>query len=258
MTDTTDTPVEPSAAQDVPVVDTGSEPVAIEHADDSSLTQELEAVVARIDDEPDDQVTEEAEPGTLEADPSVGPEQVDEPAGDTTVEPEQVDAPADDTAESTDDIESAISSAEEKVASEPTLDDIAPGTVAHDPAATAAEEPAAPVSHAAPWWPFVAYDVLWLVFAGALVWYFEQLPAGVAVFEAELYGITILVGVVLAALGPALILATWIGAMGRPGVSKSALFFSALVRGSVATVLGVAMWWIALLVLDQLRLGRIL
>ena len=195
MTETADTPVQPSEADDVPVVDSpGGEPVA-EQAD-LSLTQELEAVVSRIDgDEPE-----------VEAAPAI--ETVSEADKDEIEAPVQI--------------------------------------------------PVAPVSNTAPWWPFVAYDVLWLIFAGALVWYFEQLPPGTAVFESPVYGLTIFVGVVLAALGPALILATWIGTWGRDGASKSALFFSALVRGSVATVLGVVLWWVALLVLDQLRLGRVL
>jgi hypothetical protein len=59
-------------------------------------------------------------------------------------------------------------------------------------------------------------------------------------------------------MGPLLILATWIASWGRSGYSKGAIFVSALLRGAVATTIGVAMWWIALMVLDQLRLGRLL
>lgn len=228
MTDTTDTPAGPQEAPGAPVTDVVDESASPSGGDDRSLTQELEAVVARIDEDPDDPaaVLEEGAPVVSEGD----------------------------------DIESAISGAEEKIAAEPAAGvEPAPApAIVHHPDESVQEPDAASASDDVPWWPFIAYNVLWLIFAGALVWYFEQLPAGTAVFEAELYGITVLVGVVLAALGPALILATWIGAIGRPGASKSALFFSALIRGSVATALGVATWWIALLVLDQLRLGRVL
>ncbi len=253
MTDTIDNPEQAAEHDAAPNTD----PVQGEpdvSADDASLTQELEAVTARVEaDEPEPDVAEEpVSESDAEPTPEPEPEPVSEPDAETAPEPEAEPAP------DGDDIEAALASAEEKVASEATLDDIAPGTVAHDPSAEPADTDPVTVSNSVPWWPFVAYDVLWLIFAGALVWYFEQLPPGTAVFESSVYGLTVLVGIVLAAFGPALIIATWFGTFGREGASKGALFFSALVRGSVATVLGVAMWWVALLVLDQLRLGRIL
>jgi len=107
-------------------------------------------------------------------------------------------------------------------------------------------------------WPFLVYDALWLVFAGVLIWQFEQLPADVAMYESELYPVGLLVGVVLLAAGPLLILVSWVAAWGRPGSTKGRLLISALVRGSVATLVGVVIWWAALLVLDQLRLGMVL
>ena len=99
------------------------------------------------------------------------------------------------------------------------------------------------------------YDLLWAAFAGLLVWQLQTLPPGTAVYEAELYPTALLVGVILLVAGPLLILVSWIAAWGKPGSTKGRLFLSALVRGSVATLLGVSMWWIALIALDQLRLG---
>lgn len=158
-----------------------------------------------------------------------------------------------------DDLEAALAEATANLEAESTLDDIAPGTIAPDAEPDALEPTALPsAKDTVSIWPFVIYDVLWLAYAGALVWKFEQLPAGQAVFESPLYQTAVLAGVGLTVLGPVLIFATWFGSWGREGASKGALFISALIRGALATTAGVAMWWIALLVLDQLRLGRLL
>jgi hypothetical protein len=106
-------------------------------------------------------------------------------------------------------------------------------------------------------WPFVIYDAVWLLFAAAIVWQGKQLPPGSAVFESPLYPLAVLGGVMLTIAGPLVILVAWIASW-REGVSKGTLFVSALVRGAVATLLGVTLWWGALVLLDQLRLGRLL
>ncbi|PKQ16802.1 MAG: hypothetical protein CVT67_03255 [Actinobacteria bacterium HGW-Actinobacteria-7] len=106
--------------------------------------------------------------------------------------------------------------------------------------------------------PFVIYDLLWVVFAALLVWRFIQIPQAQAVFESSLYPLAVLGGLVLTIAGPLLIVAVWIGSWKKDGSSKLSLFVSALVRGSIATLLGVALWWGALVLLDQLRLGRLL
>ncbi len=106
-------------------------------------------------------------------------------------------------------------------------------------------------------WPFFAYDVLWLVFCAVAVWQLLQVPSGTAVFDSEIYPLVLLGGITLTAAGPLLVLASWFAAIGRPGAHKGALFTSALLKGSVATFIGVLMWWGALLVVDQVRLGRL-
>lgn len=105
-------------------------------------------------------------------------------------------------------------------------------------------------------WPFVAYDAVWLAFAGVVVWQLYLIPAGQAIYESAVYPFTIVGGLVLTAAGPVLILVTWLIERTR-ATASAGLFQSILVRGSVATLLGVALWWAALIALDQLRLGRL-
>jgi len=107
-------------------------------------------------------------------------------------------------------------------------------------------------------WPFVAYDAVWLAYAAALVWQFSTLPAAQAVFDSEFYPLAILGGLALAIAGPVLILTVWIASWRRSSAGKGSLLVSALVRGAVATVIGVSFWWGALLILDRLRLGSLL
>jgi hypothetical protein len=109
-----------------------------------------------------------------------------------------------------------------------------------------------------PLWPFILYFVLWVVFAGLLVWQSTQIPAGTPVYELELYGISILVGLGLTVLGPLLAIAVWFLLwLSRPG-SRAGLFSRSLIIGAVATLGGVAVWLIALGAVDMLRLGRLL
>jgi len=209
---------------------------------------------------------------------------VEEPAGGAAEEPEfeleelEVDAeepevahaddadssePADpDSAEpadpEADDLEAAIAEAGANLEAEETFDDIAPGTVAPTQGGEPAAAEVAPGVDSVSIWPFVVYDLVWLAYAGVLIWQFEKLPAGQAVFESPLYQSAVFAGVALTIAGPLLILATWIGSWGRPGASKWGLFVSALIQGAIATALGVTLWWVALMVLDQLRLGRLL
>lgn len=106
-------------------------------------------------------------------------------------------------------------------------------------------------------WPFVALDAVWLAFAGFIVWQLTQLPQGVAVYESGIYPLTLLGGLVLTAAGPVLIVVSWFAEKARLAATSGHVFISALMRGSLATLVGVALWWIALLAVDQIRLGRL-
>jgi hypothetical protein len=109
-----------------------------------------------------------------------------------------------------------------------------------------------------PIWPFLVYIGLWIVFAGLFVWQALQVPAGTPVYELNLYGLSILVGLILTALGPLLAIGVWLGCwLARPG-ARSGLFSRSLIIGAVSTLAGVALWLIALGAVDMLRLGRLL
>jgi len=148
----------------------------------------------------------------------------------------------------------------------------APDAVAEPTAAEAAEpapasEPgseAAPVPEPAPeprprvaTWPFVAYVGAWIAFAAILVWRLTQIPDGLAAFEVAEYRYMVMAGLALAVCGPALSLLVWIASWDASD-DHGALFVSAAVKGSLATFAGVSLWWLALVVVDQARLGRIL
>lgn len=107
-------------------------------------------------------------------------------------------------------------------------------------------------------WPFVAYVGVWLVYAGIVVWRFLSVPVGTAVYESAEYPIAIFGGITLAFAGPLLALAVWVAAWDRKDASRLGLFTSAALKGSIATLVGVSLWWVALVVIDQIRLGRIL
>lgn len=207
------------------------EPEAVEAADEPA--DDLDAAIAEagvnLDEEPAAaEPAETSEPEDVAEGEAEEPETAEEPEEEPAGEPESV---GDESAE-----------AEQAVAE------------------TATEQPAepAPVRTKVSIWPFLIYDLLWLAFAGVIVWRFLELPADQAVFESTLYPIAVYVGVGLTAAGPLLILMTWLFSWGRDGAPKGALFMSSLVKGAVATTAGVAMWWVALMVLDQMRLGRFL
>lgn len=107
-------------------------------------------------------------------------------------------------------------------------------------------------------WPFVAYDLLWAAFAGVLVWQLLAVPNGEAAYDAPVYPLLLISGIGLTVLGPVLILVAWLVARRREEESSGHVFISALVNGAIATSIGVAMWWVALLVIDQMRFGTLL
>jgi hypothetical protein len=108
-----------------------------------------------------------------------------------------------------------------------------------------------------PLWPYLVYIGLWVVFAGLFVWQSMQVPAGTPLYELNLYGLSIVVGLILTALGPLLAIGVWLACwLARPGARRG-LFSRSLIIGAVATLAGVALWLIALGAVDMLRLGRL-
>lgn len=185
-----------------------------------------------------------------------------EAAAEPALQPEAAETPAA-TAPEGDDLDAAIAQAADLVESEPATE-----AAAEDAAGSEhVEDVPAPQfvmpehDHAASrvsWWPFIVYDVFWVAFAGFMVWRFQQLPADVALYDSDLYPAFLLGGIVLTIAGPLLIFAAWFASWGKPGAHKGHLFVSALIRGAIATAIGVTLWWGAILVLDQLRLGAMI
>lgn len=109
-----------------------------------------------------------------------------------------------------------------------------------------------------PLWPFLIYFALWVVFAGLLVWQLTQTPVGTPIYELDAYGISILIGLVLTALGPLLAIGVWLAVwIARPG-ARAGLFSRSMIIGAVTTLGGVTLWLVALGAVDMLRLGRLL
>ena len=106
-------------------------------------------------------------------------------------------------------------------------------------------------------WPFVAYEALWVAYAAILAWQLTLLPEGVATYDSALYRPALYIGVALTALGPIVSLVTWLVTRHNADVRRG-LFASALLYGALATLLGVVLWWTALIGADYLRLGSLL
>jgi hypothetical protein len=139
----------------------------------------------------------------------------------------------------------------------------APGDAVAGPAAelvvapvATAEPEAEPASGRVPWWPFAIYLGLWVAGLGYAAYRLLQVPPGQALYEHALYGYFMLGGLVLTALGPILIPFIWL--LARSGLEKSqrgGLFARTAFWGALATLLGVGLWWVTIIVLDAVRLG---
>ena len=155
-----------------------------------------------------------------------------------------------------DDLEAALEAASEQIGVEPTLDDIAPGTKHADDNADAALEIESTPRFGAPWWPFLVYLVMWIALVGLGVWQLTQLPASQVAFESQPYSLFMYGGLIMAAVGPILVLAVWLATWLGSSRHRAGLFSSAFFKGAMITAIGVAMWWGGLMVVDYLRLGR--
>ena len=139
------------------------------------------------------------------------------------------------------------------------FDDIEPGTAAGVEASAEldVEGVSAGPAMSVSWWPFIGYMVAWLAIAGYAVWQMQQLPAGQAAYESDLYSISVLAGLVLLGIGPVLLLIVWLASwIGRANVRIGSMFISALIKGATATLFGAIVWIGALMLIDYLRLGR--
>lgn len=230
-----------------PIEETGEQPVAEEHPELAAIADSLETEA--------DEAPEAAEAPEETAEEAVeAPEETAPEAGESAVTVPEVT-----------EVSAVVSAQDEATGDQP--EQAAPTQVesGSDPAQPGDSSPVAVAAETVPrspdevsWWPFLAYLGLWLIFAGVVIWRFYDLPAGQAVYDSPLYPVSVYGGVALTIVGPLLAMATWVAAWGAPGSSKWGQFVSALVKASVVTLGGVTLWWIALVIVDQLRLGRVL
>ena len=260
------------------VVDAGAEPTAAEElADEPIAPQAAEAVaVAAVgatdaeavpedapEPEPESEPEAEAEPEATGAE-AAGDEAVseDELPQDLAAVAKGLDEPdvvGEEVATAAEPGES--SEAETEAAATSSLDEIEPGTViqADAESAEAASAQLAVDSGSVPTWPFAVYVLVWLIAAGVGVWEFLQVPAGLAIFNNSMYATSIMAGIGLLILGPVLLLIVWaVTFFTRENARGGSLFVSAFIKGASATLLGAIIWMGALMLIDFLRVGRLL
>lgn len=106
-------------------------------------------------------------------------------------------------------------------------------------------------------WPFVGYGAAWTLFAAFVLWRLLAVPDGTPVFESSDYALTVGLGLSLTFAGPLTILVVWLSTPPQQGRSRGQLLYSSLTKGAFAMLAGVCLWWAALIIVDQIRLGRI-
>lgn len=171
-----------------------------------------------------------------------------EPEADASLEPSD--------GTEADEIAAAVSAAEEKVVAPDSLDDIAPATT-HPETPTTDPAPEPELDSVIPWWPFFTYLGAWIVLTAVAVWQLLQLPGTQVAYESQAYGLTVLGGLIMIAVGPLLILAVWFAVWAnRSARDRAGLLTSSLLKGALVTLSGAVLWWVALIIVDYLRLGR--
>ncbi len=231
------TPVPTEAIHDQLQLD----PTAVDEASDDSEAEPTPDADAEPTPDAD------AEPAEPEIAPV--PEPASEPAEPTPdADAEPAEPPSDE------DLAAAVEASNEQVGAEGTLDDIAPVNVQVVPDGEIVD--ASSARYGAPWWPFLIYLGLWIVFAGVAVWQLEQLPATAVLYEARQYTLFVFGGLVLAAAGVVLIVAVWFSTWVTEARQRTGLFSSAFIKGALVILIGVVVWWVTIMALDYLRLGR--
>lgn len=146
-----------------------------------------------------------------------------------------------------------------------------PGAASDPPAAPAEEETPVPAALDAPeeepasaeaagggvtWVPYALYLAAWLVLAGASAYLLKDAsPAGPARWMPA-YPVVVWIGVGLTALGPLLSIGVWLVARKRRSAhDRRGLLTTALIRGAVTAVFGVAVWAATIYVLELIAAG---
>jgi hypothetical protein len=106
--------------------------------------------------------------------------------------------------------------------------------------------------------PFFVYIAVWLLFTVAMVLALAGPAQAGGLDTAPVYPAFVFGGLFLTVVGPVLSLIVWSLARRRaPEGERRGLFASALLRGSLATFAGVALWWVGIIVLNYLKTGRL-
>jgi hypothetical protein len=106
--------------------------------------------------------------------------------------------------------------------------------------------------------PFYVYLGVWFVFSVAMVLVLQAAAITGTLDRAPEYPMFVLGGLVLTVIGPVLTLFVFaISWWGKPKGERRGLFATAMLRGSLATFAGVAMWYVAIIVLNYLKTGRL-
>lgn len=146
-----------------------------------------------------------------------------------------------------------------------------PGAASDPSAASAREKTAVPAALDAPeeevasadaaggrvtWVPYALYLAAWLALAGASAYLLKDAsPAGPARWMPA-YPVVVWVGVGLTALGPLLSIGVWLVARKRRSAhERRGLLTTALIRGAVTAVFGVAVWAATIYVLELIAAG---
>ncbi len=107
------------------------------------------------------------------------------------------------------------------------------------------------------WWPFALYGGLWLALVAAtgvvgVRGGYPYLP------EDRLFPPLLLASLALLAMAPPLAVMAWMAALrGLTADERGGVFGSALLRSAAVSLAGIVLWWVALLLVDAVRLDRL-
>lgn len=277
------TPASPEPVEGLSVLEEGAgqvaEPPAVEPDAGAPIEPEAAPEVPGVEPEAEGAEPVEAEPATVQesmsfddivasAAASSTPAVAQEPAGDVE---EGGAAPAsedlDDMVEALKEGAAAKTAADETAEGEEavpeTVDDetIAGEALAEDEQLEELEEeysgPALVRNGLATKLPAWIYAGVWVVFAGVMT-YLLWPVADKSFVNQPYYAYMVGGGLVLAVAGPVTALLTWVFArMGTTSSERIGLARAIWMRCMLATVFGVAVWWIALIALDMHRTGKL-
>jgi len=214
-----------------------------EVAHDTTPSDELPAELVAVPVEIEEPASSEEPQSDVTSEAAVDEALIEQPAEEMP--------PPEEAVVSDEDLSAAVAAASESVGD---AEIVAPVAA---PEIVAAEVTLPSARYGAPWWPFFIYLGLWAVVAGVGVWQLDLLPVEQVIYDSMTYRWLLFAGLVMAAMGPVLVLAVWLASRESEKRQRHGLFTSALFKGAFFTMLGVMIWWGTLLAVDFLRFGRL-